>query len=366
MFWQRENPGTLWDSNVGAPIAIGKTTDSQWVNVDGRFGGGLVDFATLKHHALKTYSGGTGDSISDLGMAGIMGEARGDNCAHEYMPWINGTEGALRVAYEPAGLVKTGAEALGAVATIPFGGSRLSSNDMRRDGFFPDSSLFSGAAQRLDDGASRTRVGWEVGRDIFTRGNPATGIPIAVVDAYQGAREGDHAKVGGSLAGLAMYAAPMVPGAYRSFNVKFARIEIKMIDPALNITEINAVARSPILGRRLSAFENNTYNAADGVLHAGKMYTLPGYRGMGLGERLFSSVLRAVDEQRGPVNIIESFLIKSNMAAYRSGGMSAMPAVKIRQKLGYTVNEFDPASQVLRSQRPYVDPNPFPLDPFSP
>ena len=343
VYWQRENPGTLWDPNVGQPIAIGTTDDNQWIRINKQHGGGLVDYGTLKYHARKTYSGRAGETITDQGMAAIVQEARGDGRNHEYMPWIRGAEGALRVAYEPVGLVKTGLYALGSAATMPFGGRRVSSNDLRRDGFFPDSSLFSNAAQRLDEGTSRTRVGFEVGRDIFTRGNPATGIPLAAFDVYQGSREGDHARVGGAITGLAMYAAPIVPKArvlakeWQSIRVERGVSTMQAVNGKIGI----------ILARRQLARSQKGTRVDDMRIEPGQSsfgITPDGWRAMVLGtndaNRGIRHSMKAVLHEYGHAhqwNILEA--MQGSNLAYNTW-MNARANPSLRAQLEYTAELF--------------------------
>jgi hypothetical protein len=161
---------------------------------------------------------------------------------------------------------------------------------------------------------------------------------ITGYDIYEGASTGDYERAGGGAAGLAMFATPFAPKGFRAINAKFARINVE-IEPSGNGNfEANVVAKSPILGRRLSSIEGNNFDPTSNQLDIGMMETTKSYRGLGLAQNSFAALIEGVEGKFGAIDNIQSILVATNLKAFRAGGLENTPAVKMRIAAGFTVN----------------------------
>jgi len=215
--YQPESDGFWADYNVGAPFVIGKATGiGEFFRASEEYGGGLMDIQALRARIQGVY---LGDHLADRGamkhaIRGSIAEAFVSSDVGVYSPWTDRAEGALRVGYEPLGLVKNLGEGLGSVVS---GNKGVDTDSIRTDGFFPDSMLFAYTAAQLDAGRGKWETGVDLIPEIVGRTNPVSAPFMAANDIRAGEQTGDYQRSGGGMGVLAMYGvAPSLAGVIHS------------------------------------------------------------------------------------------------------------------------------------------------------
>lgn len=251
VIYQAETDGFWADYNDGEPFVIGKATGiGEYFQISDEYGGGLLDLHALRTHIRGVYLGdhlGDRDAMKHAIRSSLRESFMATNVG-VHTPWLDRTEGALRVAYEPAGLVKNLVEGVGSVGT---GNGGIDTDSVRADGFFPDSMVFRSAASQLDAG----RGTWEVGVDLIPemvgRTNIITAPMLAANDIRVGEQTGDYQRSGGGAAILGMFvAAPAGAQGIHMARARFApasRLSSNLVDNSVAIPDNALVHVSPVV-----------------------------------------------------------------------------------------------------------------------
>ncbi len=221
VYWQAESEGGgLFGANrnVGPVVEIGTCKDGRWATIYDRYmhwvqrgTDATLDVRALIDHAGKRFSARPNARYTN-GIWYWEIERAADAVPWPAMKAFDEThhrggavehaadfaEGAVRPFAEPVFLAKT----LGQTGLTV--GSGFNYNFITAGGEY-DSMLTTYAVHlRENEGAGWGESALTVGSQVFVRGNPVSGIPLAGYDMYQGFRTGEYKRAGGGTAGLAM------------------------------------------------------------------------------------------------------------------------------------------------------------------